>query len=258
VAKQIGSALTVFMVTDLARSRQYYREVLGFDVTDWWAERGGLQGLALKLLQAPSGKSANPNPPEEGVSDTGVDVYAYVDNWTELGLLYEEFKSKGAVISREPTVYSDGGPWKEFVVEDPDGYHLAFGGIDGSRAHCSIDPHIDSVILWVRDLDKSVVKYSKLMGLKVREQDRFGHLHLFHLDNDTSLMLDSNGMEGRPVAVDGPVLAKLRTHDIDKALQQATELGFELVYGIVRLDPVSYFNIKDEDGNILMVCQDHN
>lgn len=253
--KQIGSSLTVFTVSDLARSQRYYREVLGFDVTDWWAERDGLTGLALKLHQAPNPSAVNPNPPEPG-SDLGVDVYAYVENWAALDSLYQEFKSKGATIAREPVVYADGGPWKEFVVADPDGYHLSFGGVDGGRAHCSIQPHIDSVFLWVRDLNRAVERYAKLLGLEVREQDRFGHLHLFRLDSGTALMLDSNGMENVPVPERGPVLFKLPTYDIDRAAKESQDLGFEIVYGIQRLPQVSFFNIRDDDGNILMICQD--
>jgi catechol 2,3-dioxygenase-like lactoylglutathione lyase family enzyme len=111
--KQIGSSLTVFTVSDLARSQRYYREVLGFDVTDRWAERHGLTGLAL-LHQAPDPSAIHPNPPEPD-SDLGVDVYAYVENWAALDSLYQEFKSKGATIAREPVVYSGGGPWKEGV-----------------------------------------------------------------------------------------------------------------------------------------------
>lgn len=132
MTKQISSSLSVLMVSDLPRSQQYYRDVLGFSVTDWWAERDGLTGLALKLLQAPDDGAVHPNAPEKG-SDLGVDVYAYVENWAELDRLYDEFTSKGAAIAREPVVYADGGPWKEFVVSDPDGYHLAFGGTDGAR-----------------------------------------------------------------------------------------------------------------------------
>ncbi|TJY42729.1 hypothetical protein E5161_07760 [Cohnella pontilimi] len=256
MGKRIGSSLTVFMVSDLARSQRYYREVLGFDVTDWWAERDGLQALALKLLQAPEPSAVRPNPPEPG-SDTGVDVYAYVENWTALDELYREFQAKGAVIAREPVVYADGGPWKEFIVADPDGYHLAFGGVDGNPAHRTISPHIDSVILWVRNLERAVDRYSKLMGLEVRQEDRLGHLHMFHFDNGTHLMLDSNGMDEVPVPAKGPVLFKIGTSNIDKAAREATELGFEIMHGIVRLEPVSYFNIRDEDGNIIMVAQNH-
>jgi lactoylglutathione lyase len=33
-----------------------------------------------------------------------MDVYAYVENWTELDALYEEFKSMGVTIAVEPWI----------------------------------------------------------------------------------------------------------------------------------------------------------
>ncbi|WP_029192889.1 VOC family protein [Paenibacillus harenae] len=124
------SSLTVLMVSDLARSQSFYRDVMGFQVTDWWAERGGLQGVALKLFQAAESADVRPNARPAG-GGYAVDVQVYTETWAQLDALYVEFRSKGAVISVEPVVYAEGGPWKEFVVEDPDGYHLAFGGTDG-------------------------------------------------------------------------------------------------------------------------------
>jgi catechol 2,3-dioxygenase-like lactoylglutathione lyase family enzyme len=256
MAKHINSSLTALMVSDVARSQHYYREVLGFDVTDWWAVRDGLQGIALKLLKAPHSTDIKPNPAEQGGSRP-YDVYAYVDNWAQLDSLYEEFRGKEAIISGEPIIYSDGGPWKEFIVEDPDGYHLAFGGVDGHKKHSFVNDAIDSVFLWVRQLDQAVKLYANYLGLEVREEDRFGHLHMFVLPNGTSLILDSNGMESIPVPEVGPVLFKLSTVDIDGALKHAQELGFQVVYGIARYPKVSFFNIRDEDGNIITVSQDH-
>jgi catechol 2,3-dioxygenase-like lactoylglutathione lyase family enzyme len=257
--KQIHSSLTALFVSDLKRSQAYYRDVLGFDVTDWWAERGGLQGLALKLLQAPDASAVTPNPPEIG-STRAFDVYAYVENWTELDGLYDEFVTKGAVISGEPVVYPDGGPWKEFIVQDPDGYNIAFGGVDGRPAGVPKSPiraQIDSAILWVRDLPAAVDRYSRFLGLAVRDQDRYGHLYVFRLENGTGLMLDSNGMEHIPVPESGPPLFKLDTSDIDAAHRHALDLGFEVVFGIARYPNASFFNVRDPDGNILTVCQEH-
>lgn len=258
MTNQIGSSLTALMVSDAKRSQQFYREVLGFDVTDWWAQRDGLQGIALKLLQASDPSDVRPNPAEKG-GTRPYDVYAYVENWTALDSLYEEFRSKGAVISGEPVIYADGGPWKEFIVQDPDGYNLAFGGIDGRKSHCFVQSHIDSVFLWVRNLDESVQLYAKFMGLEVREQDRFGHLHMFNLANGTTLILDSNGMENVPVPefAPGPVLFKVSASDLEGAYRHAQELGFQIVYGIVHFPAVSFFNIRDSDGNIITVSQDH-
>lgn len=258
MGKQISSSLTVLMVSNEERSQAYYRDVLGFDVTPWWAVKDGLHGLALKLQQASDPAGVHPNPPALGAK-VGVDAYAYVENWKSLDEMYRQFVSKGAIIAQEPFIYPDGGPWKEFIVEDPDGYHLAFGGIDGTRAHCSIDAHVDAVIVWVRDMDRAVERYSRLMGLEVREQDRpLSHLHIFRLANGTNLMLDSNGMDAIPVHEKGPVLFKLTTQDIDAAYDHAVQLGFQVVYGIMRLNKVSFFNIRDEDGNILTVSQEHN
>lgn len=124
------SSLTVLMVSDLPKAQTFYRDVLGFNVTDWWAERGGLEGVALKLFQAAEPSHVRPNPRPAG-GGYAVDIQVYTSTWRQLDALYEEFRSKGAIISVEPMIYADGGPWKEFVVEDMDGYHLAFGGTDG-------------------------------------------------------------------------------------------------------------------------------
>ncbi|GAA4855174.1 hypothetical protein GCM10023310_37630 [Paenibacillus vulneris] len=257
MGKQISSSLTVLMVSDAERSQAFYRDVLGFDVTPWWAVKDGLHGLALKLLQAGDASAVRPNPPAKG-SSIGVDVYAYVEHWDALDQMYNDFRTKGAKIAKEPVIYPDQGPWKEFIVEDPDGYHLAFGGINGTRAHYSIEAHVDNVVVWVRDIDRAVERYSRLMGLEVRKEDRHtNQLHQFHLANGTNLLLDSNGMEHIPVPEKGPVLFHLSTSNIDKAIQHTRECGFEVVYGIHRFDQVAFFNIRDEDGNIISVCQKH-
>lgn len=250
------SSLTVLMVSDLARSQNFYGDVLGFDVTDWWAERGGLQGVALKLFQAPDPSAVRPNPPAAG-GGYAVDVQVYTETWAQLDALYEEFRGKGAVISVEPKIYADFGPWKEFVVEDPDGYHLAFGGTDGRTARSPIQAKIDSVFLWVRNLDRAVDRYSKLLGLEVKAENRYGHLHMFHLHDGSAIILDSNGMENIPVPEHGPVICKFSTYNIYDAHRHAVEIGFEVTFGIAQYPQVSFFNIRDEDGNIITISQDH-
>lgn len=127
--KQIGTSLTVLLVADLDASRTYYRDVLGFNVTDWWAERDGLNGLAVKLEQAASPADVRPNRPPKG-SDRAIDIYAYVTDWRALDALYDEFRAKGVTIAWEPWIAPDGGPWKEFAIRDLNGYCIAFGGVE--------------------------------------------------------------------------------------------------------------------------------
>ncbi|UUZ83514.1 VOC family protein [Paenibacillus sp. P26] len=113
------------------------------------------------------------------------------------------------------------------------------------------------MFLWVRDLAKAAQLYARLLGLEIQEEERYGHLHIFELGHGTSLILDSNGMDNIPVPETGPVLFKLSTRDIDAAYRQAQELGFQITYGIVRYPQVSFFNIRDADGNIITISQDH-
>jgi catechol 2,3-dioxygenase-like lactoylglutathione lyase family enzyme len=120
------------LVSDLERSKTFYRDVLGCEVTDWWVIRDGFTGLAIKLLQANSPEDVSPNKPAKGDKQTGFDIYCYVENWAALDELYAEFKEKGARIVIEPWIDSDSGPWKEFAIVDSDNYCIAFGGTNKS------------------------------------------------------------------------------------------------------------------------------
>ncbi|MBM7660162.1 catechol 2,3-dioxygenase-like lactoylglutathione lyase family enzyme [Bacillus mesophilus] len=99
--RQIHSSLKVLLVSDLNASQEFYRKVLGCEVTEWWVIRDGFTGLGIKLLQANSPEDVQPNKPSKS-STNGYDLYCYVENWTELNHLYEEFKDKGAQIAIEP------------------------------------------------------------------------------------------------------------------------------------------------------------
>jgi lactoylglutathione lyase len=120
----IESSLAVFLVSDLEKSQAYYRDVLGFSVNEWWAERDGLTGMAFKLLQAEFAEDIRPNRAVKGSGHVW-DVYAYVDGLEEL---YAEFKDKGVIFSYDLFVQEfDWGIWKEFAIKDPDGYVMGFG-----------------------------------------------------------------------------------------------------------------------------------
>lgn len=117
---------------------------------------------------------------------------------------------------------------------------------------------ITSVILWSRDLKKSVELYSKFLGLPIEEKDNYGHLHLFHLPNGTEIMIDSNGMDKIPVPQSAPPLFFMPSDDIDEAAIFVQELGFEIIYGgIHKTGQASFFNMRDPDFNVITICQQH-
>ncbi|PKR83958.1 VOC family protein [Heyndrickxia camelliae] len=118
-------SLTVLIVSDLEKSRAFYRDVLGCEVTDWWAIRNDFLKLGFKLLQAKEKQAITPN---SSKNDIIWDAYAYADDFAALDQLHNEWKQKGAKIVQEPLVTQfDWGMWKEFAVQDPDGYILGVG-----------------------------------------------------------------------------------------------------------------------------------
>lgn len=120
VKAKIENFLTVLLVSDLNKSKEYYQKALGCEVNDVWAIRDDF-GLGFKLIQAKDNQDVRPN------KDTW-NTYAYVKDHEGLDALYEELKANRAVIAKEPVISEhDWGVWKEFSVSDLDGYLIGFG-----------------------------------------------------------------------------------------------------------------------------------
>jgi predicted enzyme related to lactoylglutathione lyase len=128
-------------------------------------------------------------------------------------------------------------------------------GCDGlTNSEAIVHQKVNGYFIYVRDLKRAINMYSKLFDFPVKEEEiLFGHLYF--MPND--IILDSNGMENKPIPEWLPVSIKLGTKDIDKSKDFVQELGFEISYGIDRGSQVSWFLFKDPDGNTLMMCQDH-
>ena len=105
------SVVHALRVQDLSTSLIYYCEVLGFS-RDWTTGQfAGLSrdGWSIYLC-------------ERGQGQLGTWLWIGVE---DVDRMYGECQSKGAIIRREITSY----PWaREFLVADPDGHVLRFGG----------------------------------------------------------------------------------------------------------------------------------
>ncbi|HET7579264.1 MAG TPA: VOC family protein [Bacillales bacterium] len=118
-------SLVVLLVSDMEKSQTFYQNVLGCEVTDFWVVRNGLTGLGFKLIQAGDPNDIQPN---SKIGKVVWDAYTYVDDFEALDNLYKEFKTNGATVALEPEVSDfDWGSWKEFSIQDPDGYVIGFG-----------------------------------------------------------------------------------------------------------------------------------
>ncbi len=118
---RLTSLAPQFLVADLARSMVYYRK-LGFTFGEPWDgfyAIGELDGLELHLKEAPKNDAERRHRREH----EHLDAAAGVDG---IEAFYEQCITNGATIFRPlaPTAWGT----KDFYVEDPDGYIIAFGG----------------------------------------------------------------------------------------------------------------------------------
>ena len=116
--REVSLSLTV---SDLARSVEWYRDVLGFTVGEQWEEHGKVLGRQLKagtvdlMLNQDDFKKGRERRKGDGVRvwfSTAQSVYG----------LAALVRTRGATIDYGPTET----PWGDhaFGLTDPDGYHL--------------------------------------------------------------------------------------------------------------------------------------
>ena len=116
-AVSLCGAATVFVVQDVLRSVEHYRDVLGFHTEFTYGKPtfyAGIERDDLVIhLQAASETKRQPG---HGA------VYVFV---TDVDALYQELKSRGARTLNEPKNYPYG--MRDFDIDDIDGNHLCFG-----------------------------------------------------------------------------------------------------------------------------------
>ncbi|PTX55312.1 putative enzyme related to lactoylglutathione lyase [Melghirimyces profundicolus] len=113
---------------------------------------------------------------------------------------------------------------------------------------------VQAVFIHVKDLPRAVEWYHQLFRLPRPESSVEGPVHVIEMENGVHFLLDDN----RNTPTDTPLpSAMLSTPDIDEAHRFLREQGAEIVREIERYSDVSFFNFRDPDGNILMVCQQH-
>ncbi len=118
---RVTSLAPQFLVDDLARSMTYYQK-LGFTFGEPWDgfyAIGELDGLELHLKEAPKNDAERQHRREH----EHLDAAAGVDG---IEAFYERCVANGVTILRPLTATAWGT--KDFYIEDPDGYIIAFGG----------------------------------------------------------------------------------------------------------------------------------
>src|SRR5262245_8267109 len=111
-------AATVFVVRDVLKNVDYYRDVLGFQIGFTYGSPVFYAGVerdgAVIHLQAATHTKRQPG---QG------SVYVFVD--TDIDVLFREFVARGARVEKEPQDYPYG--MRDFNLSDLDGNDLCFG-----------------------------------------------------------------------------------------------------------------------------------
>lgn len=109
----------ILLVSDLNKAKNYYENVLGCEHDSCGHTKR--EGLFLLMHQAKNPNDVSPISEKDG--GPSWDILVYTDKQEEL---LEELKSRGAIINSEIVISKSG--WKEFIIEDLDGYRIGFGG----------------------------------------------------------------------------------------------------------------------------------
>ncbi|WP_410511382.1 VOC family protein [Paenibacillus sp. BR2-3] len=108
---------------------------------------------------------------------------------------------------------------------------------------------IGAVFIPVSDIERSKQWYCHLLGLPLDGEVLFGHLYVVPMQGP-GIVLDSKIFTTECV-LNAPAF-HLNTRDIDAAYDFVKESGAEILTDI---EHDHWFNFKDPDGNVLMVCR---
>ena len=114
---------TQFVVDDVVRTAEYYRDVLGFELLGYFGDPPVYAMVARDAAEMHFGKAdEQPDKSKTEFRSVGFDAYIWVD---DINALFEELKSSGADILEGPVkrIYES----TEIEVRDCNGFKIVFG-----------------------------------------------------------------------------------------------------------------------------------
>ncbi|RDY69025.1 VOC family protein [Halobacillus trueperi] len=114
-----------------------------------------------------------------------------------------------------------------------------------------IDNRLNTTFVPVTDIKHSAQWYSALIGEPYTEENVHPPVYHLPMNTHTGVILDggSENVEPSPHP-----LFNFHTDDIDASYRFVEQLGYIIKSDIQRFDDISFFNIQDPDGNVVMVC----
>ncbi|WP_181349668.1 VOC family protein [Thalassobacillus sp. CUG 92003] len=118
-----------------------------------------------------------------------------------------------------------------------------------------IQNQLNTVFVPVSDLTQSVKWYCDLLGQSYDHHAIQEPIYNMAINHHTGLLLEA-GPPGQKQAVEPSKhpLFNFHTHDIREAYSLVQKRGYAITTDIQEFADLAFFNIKDPDGNIVMVC----
>ncbi|GGD21592.1 VOC family protein [Pontibacillus salipaludis] len=114
---------------------------------------------------------------------------------------------------------------------------------------------VNTMFVPVSDLQTSAKWYSDLLGQEFNPSEVEEPVYNMKIDHYTGVLLDSGPPdEKQKVTPSAHPLFNFHTDDIDASYQYIKELEYSITSNITRFEDLSFFTIKDPDGNIIMIC----
>jgi len=113
-----------------------------------------------------------------------------------------------------------------------------------------IQNQIKGVFIPVSNIENARDWYCNLLGLSTDGEIFVGHIYVLPMQGGTNIVLDSKIFS--PENVYKIPVIQLATDDIEKSYEYMKSLHAEIV---TEIQNGHWFNVKDPDGNVLMICQ---
>ncbi|SOC39739.1 VOC family protein [Ureibacillus acetophenoni] len=114
---------------------------------------------------------------------------------------------------------------------------------------------MNGVFIHVTNLKESAKWYCGLLGLEINLEKVQSPVFNVPITGTTSLTLDDHTFD--PIFqhhVSPNPIFNFFTTNIDEAYNYVLEKGISIVREIERVGDTAWFNIKDPDGNVVMIC----
>ncbi|MCR8644410.1 VOC family protein [Paenibacillus sp. N1-5-1-14] len=113
-----------------------------------------------------------------------------------------------------------------------------------------IKNQIGSIFIPVSNIEAARDWYCRILQVSTTNEIIYGHLFIVPMQGTAGIILDSKIYA--PERVFQTPVFQFTTDDIEEAYAYMQEQGVQLVTGI---EHGHWFNFKDPDGNLLMICK---